>query len=223
MISGVIFDADGTLLDSTAMWMQAGVRYLKSLGIDATEALGKKMFSMTLTDSADYLKKVYQIEFSNEEIVAGINRTIRSFYQEEVQLKTGVKEFLESLKKLGIPMTLATATDREVIEDGLRHTGIYHYFEKVFTCGEVGFGKEHPEIYLQANACMRTTKEETWVFEDAVHGAKTAKNAGFLVAGVYDPISKHQQDVLKELSHIYLDDLSNFDCFYQEAKALVRA
>ncbi|MDF2838810.1 MAG: hypothetical protein K0S60_513 [Evtepia sp.] len=219
MIQGVIFDADGTLLDSTAMWMEAGIRYLDTLGISADASLGEKLFSMTLTDSAEYLRVSYQINRSNEEIAAGINQTIWSFYQEEVTLKPGAKQFLESLRKLEIPMTLATATDRELIEDGLHHTGILNYFDKIFTCEEVGLGKDWPDIYLQAKTCMGTDLEKTWVFEDAVHGAKTARMAGFMVAGVYDPISHNQQEILKHLAHIYLSDLSQFDYFYQQAIA----
>lgn len=217
MIGGAIFDADGTLLDSTAMWMGVGLRYLNTLGIKADDSLGEKMFSMSLSDSTKYLKNEYQIDLSHEEIAAGINQTIWRFYKEEVKLKAGAKEFLHSLYRLGIPITLATATDRELIEDGLRHTGILHYFDKIFTCGEVGLGKDHPEIYLQARTWMRTNMEETWVFEDAVHGAKTARAAGFMVAGVYDLISHKQQEELKQLSHIYLTDLLNFDYFYKKS------
>lgn len=217
MIKGVIFDADGTLLDSTNMWMEAGLRYLDTLGIKADAPLGERMFSMTLTDSAEYLRITYHIDRSNEEIVLGINQTIQSYYQEEVTLKPGAKQFLESLWKLGIPMTLATATDRELIEAGLQLTGILHYFEQVFTCGEVGAGKDRPDIYLQAKTCMGTNTDETWVFEDAVHGAKTARMAGFMVAGVYDPISHSQQETLRSLSHIYLPDLCQFGRFYKDA------
>lgn len=220
MIKGVIFDADGTILDSTQMWMEAGLRYLGTLGIKTDVPLGEQMFSMTLTDSAQYLKNTFQIEYSIEEIISGINQTIRSFYQSQVTLKSGVKDFIESLSALKIPMTLATATDRELIETGLKHTGIFHYFEQIFTCGEVGLGKDQPDIYLQATTYMRTKISETWVFEDAIHGAKTARMAGFMVAGVYDPISHRHQEELRELSHIYLSNLCHFDLFYEQAMKL---
>jgi HAD superfamily hydrolase (TIGR01509 family) len=217
VIEGVVFDADGTLLASTSMWMEAGLRYLQTLGIITDTSLGEKMFSMTLADSAQYLRTTYQIDRSNEEIARGINQTIQSFYQNEVTLKQGAKEFLESLYKKNIPITLATATDRELIESGLRHTGILHYFEQIFTCGEVEAGKDRPDIYLHARECMGSKLEKTWVFEDAVHAAKTARMAGFMVAGVYDPISHDHQDALRSLSHIYLSDLCQFDFFYHQA------
>jgi len=220
VIKGAIFDADGTLLESTAMWMKAGARYLSSLGIEASSSLGDKMFSMTLNDSAAFLREAFQMEESCEEIVAGINGTILQFYREDVSLKPGAKEFLEALHQLGIPMTLATATDRVVIEAGLRHTGILHYFSKVFTCGEVGLGKEHPEIYLQARAHMGSPLENTWVFEDALHGAKSAKSAGLRLAAVYDAVSERQQEALQALSDIYLPDLCDFEGFLEGTKRI---
>lgn len=218
MQTGIIFDADGTLLDSTAMWIQAGSHYLKTLGIEAHPSLGEVMFSMTLSDSAVYLKQRYPITQTPEEIIVGIHAGIHSFYREKVTSKPGVAAFLEQLHQKGIPMTLATATDRPLIEDGLRHCGLLHYFQGIFTCEEVGLGKDQPDIYLAACACMGTSVSKSWVFEDALHGARTAKAAGFRVAAVCDPISRHHAEELRALADIYLLDLYNTELFFQVSK-----
>jgi len=214
MIQGVIFDADGTILDSTAMWMEAGARYLASIGIKADPTVGEKMFSMTLTDSADYLRTLYQLTLTSEEIIAGINQSIERYYQSEVTLKPGARELIERLFHAGIPMTLATATDTHLIKTGLLHTGILPYFKGIFTCGEIGKGKDQPDIYLAARDAMGTETSATWVFEDALHGAQTAKDAGFLVAGIYDTMSHSHKRALKAICDLYLDDLCHMEAFY---------
>lgn len=216
MIQGVIFDADGTLLDSTAMWMEAGVDYLESLGIKADPSIGEKMFCMTLTDSADYLRTLYQLTLTGEEIVAGINQSIARYYRSEVTLKPGAQELIDRLWQAGVPMTLATATDTVLIKDGLQHTGILSYFKGIFTCGEVGKGKDQPDIYVAARDAMGTETGATWVFEDALHGAETAKDAGFLVAGIYDTMSHRHKNALKAICDLYLDDLCQMEHFYSK-------
>ncbi len=214
MIKGAIFDADGTLLDSMGMWDTVGVRYLRSLGIEATPGLREILFPMSLADCAIYLKEAYQLTFTTREIEDGINRTIYNFYHDEVKLKPGVKAFLTALKAHGVALTLATATDRTAILKGLERTELLPLFDAVLTCGELGVDKRSPHIYDAARDCMGTRTEETWVFEDAVHAAQTAFSAGYRVAGVADAYSN--QALLKQYSHIYLEDLTDFPAFYEK-------
>lgn len=215
MIQGTIFDADGTLLDSMGMWDHAGERYLESLGIAPRSGLREILFPLSLADCAVYLKKSYALPLSHGEIAAGINGMILNFYRDAVRLKPGAKTFLEALRRRGIGITLATATDRAVILEGLRRTGILPLFDGIYTCGELGVDKQTPDIYHLARREMGTRTEETWVFEDAVHAAKTAYAAGFPVAGVADLYS--DQKALREVSTLYLPGLTDFPGFYRRA------
>ena len=124
MIQGAIFDADGTLLDSMGMWDTVGERYLASLGIPARPGLREILFPMSLTQCAAYLKQTYGLPQSCQAIADGINESIFTFYRDEVQAKAGAKAFLEALHRQGVAVTLATATDREVILAGLRRTSL---------------------------------------------------------------------------------------------------
>jgi HAD superfamily hydrolase (TIGR01509 family) len=120
---------------------------------------------------------------------------------------------LERLSRKGVKMCLATATDRESVEFVLKKLGIDKYFSKIFTSSEVGVGKREPLIYELALEYLGTPKDETYVFEDAYYAMKTAHNAGFKVAGVYDVNVTQTVDEIKSLCDCYIarDDNYNFE------------
>lgn len=217
MITGAIFDVDGTLLDSMQVWDDAGERYLRSLGIEAEPDLGRVMFSMSMVRGAEYLKERYLPQFDTDEIISGINNTIQDFYDNQVQLKYGVKQFLDEMKKCNIKMTAATSSDRRLIEKALGRLEILNLFDRIFTCSEVGAGKSKPDIYLAAKQYMDTEISDTWVFEDAYHAIQTAKNAGFRTVGVYDASNMDAEKEIKEISDIFLYDLADFTAFMEIA------
>lgn len=93
MIRGAIFDVDGTLLDSMAIWEDAGARYLKGLGIQAQEDLGKLLFPMSLQEGAAYMKDRYDLKLSVSQIIEGVGDTVRDYYFYEAPLKNGAADF----------------------------------------------------------------------------------------------------------------------------------
>ncbi len=218
MIQGAIFDADGTLLDSMGMWETVGDRYLATLGITARPGLRAELFPLSLAECAVYLKRAYKLSLSHQAIEDGINDTIRSFYRHQVQAKAGAKEFLTALRARGVTCTLATATDRSVILEGLARTELLPLLEGVYTCGDLGMDKRSPALFHYVREQMGTEGGETWVFEDAVHAASTAFQAGYRVAGVADPYS--DQRALRKVSHLYLPDLTDFPGFYEKAQEI---
>ena len=207
MIEGAIFDIDGTILDSMPIWDQAGAIFLSKLGIEAEKNLGEKMLAMSMQEGAVYLKQNYLLNMDEEEIIAGINQAIRKFYDEEVPLKENVKQFLQEIKQGGIQMVAATASDRQLVEGALKRLGVIDYFDKIFTCTEIGAGKDKPDIYLAGSSYMGTAPENTWVFEDALHAIQTANKAGFKTVGVFDAASIKDLQAIKKASHIYLGKL----------------
>ena len=210
-IKGAIFDMDGVLLDSMPMWDHAGEMYLAGQGIQAEPDLEKVLFTMTMMKGAEYMQEHYGLELSAKEIIDGINETVRDFYANKVEPKSGVPELLRFLKRYDIPVTVATSTDRCHVEAALVRTGLMKYVDRIFTCSEVGVGKAaSPKIYEMAAEFMGTPASDTFVFEDAYHAAETAQNGGFVVVGLFDESSRDRQgDLIAHCDHYFksMDDM----------------
>ena len=217
MLKGAIFDFDGTLVDSMFIWETFGEDYLRSLGKEPKENLRETFATFTLEQAAEYYRQHYGVMLSIEEIVSGINEMVLQSYRTKVKLKSGVAEFLEKLKNQGVKMCVATVTDRFMVEEVLEKLCVREYFSEIFTCNEVGSNKETPDIYNKALSHLKTEKTETVVFEDAYYALMTAKNDGFMVAGVFDKHEKNQVQI-KANADFYIIDYTRFD-FTKQIKA----
>ena len=218
MIQGIIFDFDGTLFDSMFIWDTAGEVYLRSIGKEPEDDLQKILKPMSLLQSAEYVREKYHIPLSVEEIMDGVNRTVEGFYFHTVEPKPGVIDFLEELHRRNIKMCIATATDRYQVEAALQRCGMLRFFSKVFTCTEVGSGKDRPDIFRRAMEYLQTDRSTTVVVEDAYHAIHTAKQDGFLVVGVYDSHESRQQELLR-LVDVFLSDYFDLTSFWKFASA----
>ncbi len=213
-VTGMIFDVDGTLLDSMPVWDHSGERYLAALGIQAPASLGKILFSKTMQQGAQYIKKKYHLSQSEDEIKAGINQTVAAAYIDETELKQGVPDFLQTLRKAGIPMTVVTSADKPLILAAFRRLGLDGCFKNIFTCTEFGSGKDDPEIFYAAAEEMGSPPGSTWVAEDALYAIRTAKAAGYRIIGVSDASSRKDEPEIRKLADYFIKDyLTDISCF----------
>jgi len=215
-IKCALFDFDGTLFDSMFIWDSVGEIYLHSLGKEPKASMREDVRALSLYQSACYFQKEYDLSLSVEQIMAGINQTIEHFYIHEVLPKPGVIDFLERMKKFNVQMCIATASDRYQIEAALSRCGMEDYFEAIFTCSEVGYGKDEPVIFQNAMEHFHAERSVTIVFEDAIHAIRTAKADGFAVAAVYDK-SETRQSEIRELSDCYILDFEHTEEFWKFA------
>ena len=207
-MTGAIFDLDGTLLDSMAIWDSFGAEYLQSKNLVPPQDLYQTLKPMSLLQAVDYFKKIFQLNDTTEEMIQQFNDIIADKYKYEVTLKPHVAAFLEGLKNRNVKMCVATATDRQQAEAALKSLGIYDYFSFILTCTEVGSGKDHPEIFEQALQQLGTDKSETIVFDDALHAIITAKEAGFRVIAVHDFSANEDMEEIKKIADDYIDSFS---------------
>lgn len=208
-IQGAIFDVDGTLLDSMSIWDTIGADYLRSIGYEPRESLNEVFKNMSLLQAAEYYRREYGVTQSIDEIMDGVNAMLERFYRHEAPLKPGAAELLARLGRSGVRLCIATATDRFLVEAALERCGVLSYFGEIFTCNEIGHGKDEPVIFEAALDFLGTEKAETVVFDDALYAVRTAKQAGFPVAAVYDSHEPARAE-LRALADFYLEDLTQF-------------
>ena len=170
--------------------------------------------ALSLYQSSCYFKKEYDIDLSVEEIMEGINKTVENFYINEVLPKAGVVDFLTQMKQQGIATCIATASEYYQIEEALRRCHMEHLFDSIFTCTEVGHAKDEPIIFQKAMECFHADRENTIIFEDALHAVLTAKKDGFKVAVVFDRSEKCQTEI-QQLGDCYIADFDKTEEFWQ--------
>ena len=206
-VKGIIFDLDGTLLDSMPAWEHVGYEFLCSQGIVPQVNVDELVKTFSFQECSDYFIREFGLTCTPDEVCDGITSIIWHCYHDEVPLKPYVREFLEQVHSNGIRLCIATATSRALAECALERLGVWDYFEFLVTCDDVGAGKTDPLIYLSACERLGTSVADTVVFEDALHCAKTAKKAGFRVVAVHeDTLSEEDAKQIRLVADRYIND-----------------
>lgn len=205
-VDAVIFDLDGTLLDSLGAWENSGANYVRSLGLEPPEGLDAKLETMSLMDGARYIKELYNLPDAPEVILEKTLEPIKNRYFYDIQPMPGVREQLARLQVQGVKMVVATASHREFAERALARLGMLDYFEFIITCDEVGIGKTSPKVYEEALKRLGVMKERTLVAEDALHALQTAHNAGFKTAAIEERHSIADRHEKQAVADYYIVD-----------------
>lgn len=209
-IKAVIFDVDGTLVDSMWIWRQVDIEFLSRRGIELPEDLQKDIEGLSYTGTAEYFKERFNLPESVEEIKAEWNDMADDFYSNKIDLKEGVREILELFKEKGLKIGIATSNSRDLVNTMLLRHKIQKYFDGIRTSCEVPRSKPYPDVYLQAAKDLDVEPETCLVFEDTVAGATAAKSAGMRLVVIYDEFSAESQEHLKQISDLYVMNYQEF-------------
>lgn len=210
-IQGIVFDIDGTLLDSMGIWDDLGTRYLMSLGRKPEKNLNQILDPMTLPESTAYLKEKYQLKESTEEIRQGLHAIMASFYRNEVKCRDGVKNLLEEIRLQSIAMVLSTTGERDLAAAALKRNGIWSYFEHMFVCEDYAVSKREAKIYQIAAMWLGMEPSSVLVIEDLYQALSAAHHAGFRTAGVYDRASEKDKEKIMAVSDFCLPDFHTME------------
>lgn len=213
-IDAVIFDLDGSLVDSMWMWGEIDVEYLGRFGIALPERLQADIEGMSFSETAAYFKDRFGLADSVDQIKEDWNAMAWDKYSYEVPLKDGVHEFLEVCKERGIALGIATSNSRELVERIVAVHGLEDYFSCIMTGCDVAKGKPAPDIYLAVAAELDVDPARCLVFEDIIPGILAGKAAGMKVCAVEDAYSISQKEEKKAASDYYIKDFIHMseDC-----------
>lgn len=205
-IKAVIFDLDGTLVDSMWMWKEIDVEFLGRYGYECPKDLPREIEGMSFTETAGYFKERFALSMTLHEIKQiWIQMSIEK-YRNEVPLKMGVESFLAYLKAMNIRTGIATSNGRDMVDAVLTSLKVDGLFDQVVTACEVAAGKPAPDIYLRVAKDLCVKPEECLVFEDIPAGILAGKRAGMRVCAVEDDFSLDLTMEKRELADYYIKD-----------------
>ncbi len=205
----VIFDLDGTLVDSMWMWYNIDVEFLGRYGLPCPPDLQRSIQGMSFSETADYFKDRFSLPESTDEIKAVWEEMSFDKYKNDVPLRKGAREFLIFLKDRGIKTGVATSNGEKMVEAVLASNKVDSYFDCVKTSDDVPRGKPAPDIYQSVAKDLGVGPDECMVFEDVPAGIQAAKAAGMKVCAVEDEDAAPYRDEIKKLSDYYIHDYTD--------------
>ncbi len=206
-IQAVIFDIDGTLVDSMGVWYDIDVEYFKLLEIPMPPTIQKDIEGMSFTETAIYFKETFQLtEKTIDDIKLDWIRMAHEKYLYEIKAKPGAKEFMKFLKERGVKIGCATSNEKSLAIAALTPHGFKEKVDSVRTACEVNAGKPAPDIYLKVAEDLGVKPENCLVFEDIPNGMRAGKAAGMTVIGVEDESAKKYRTEIDEICDYFIKD-----------------
>lgn len=182
----IIFDLDGTLLDSEAAAMRAGTLAFQDLGVTVDEAFMHGMIGKDYATGARIIKARFGDLDTDRLNTQWMAHSKRLRARDGVALKPGAVELLAHLMDSGLPMALATSSHHQSAHDKLRMSDLARYFPTVVTRDSVQNGKPAPDPYLLAAKLLGLAPADCLAFEDSDTGAAAAYAAGMQVVQIPD-------------------------------------
>lgn len=208
MIKTVIFDMDGTLIDTEKYYRECWPKAMAAFGFEMSDAQALEMRSMGRPFAPIHLKKVFGESLDYHQVRNKRKELVEECIRERgIQLKPGAIEILQWLRENQIPAAVATATDMERTERYLKMLGIYEYFDRLISATMVAEGKPSPDIYLYACAEMGMEPGDCIAVEDSPNGVKSAYRAGCKVVMV--PDQSRPDAELEKMLYACVDNLND--------------
>lgn len=202
----VLFDLDGTLIDSMGLWREIDIEFCENHGFKMPEDLQKQIEGLSMYETADYFINTFNLNYSNEELMDIWNEMAEDAYRNSIELKNGAIEFLDFLKENKIKTAVATSNSKRLVNACFEGTGLKNYIDLFVTANEVAAGKPAPDVYLEAARRLDVAPEYCLVFEDIIPGIEAGHNAAMRVCAIYDSYSKDIDNIKREQSDYYIND-----------------
>jgi len=207
MIKAIIFDLDGTLIDSMSLWRQVDEEFLTNRGCEVPVDLFDYLpQGNSFIQTAQYFKDRFGLSETVDEIMQIWTTMVAGHYAKSVALKDGVIQLLERLAAKGLKLGLATSNSFELAQSALRFNGVWHYFEHASTGDMHLMGKPFPDIFLHCAKGLGVEPQECIAIEDTLSGVQAAKAAGMHTLAIFDADSMRQHEQIKALADAFCAD-----------------
>ncbi len=205
-----LFDLDGTILDSLKIWNDIDLLFFKNHNLIMGEDYHIAIAPLTLEETATYTKNTYKLDIDEEQIMKEWSDLAIKEYAENVNLKKGVKEFLDYLKNKNVHLAIATSCNEEMFKPCLERYGIVSYFEHFYTSQKLKINKSNTNFFKEILNEYKIEPDQILFFEDSLASMKCAKSLGFNVVAVMDKKWKKQKEEIIASSDDQIEDFSQF-------------
>lgn len=211
----LLFDCDGTLLDSMHIWVEPINKIFNKYGY-SFESLEKKekgiIEALPLSGMVTYISKNIAKDMTEEEVNNYFLEIVEDGYKNHLMPKDGVLEKLKEFYDHDIEMSIASSTDFKYLKLAFKRLGIDHYFTYYNTPDLLNSKKSDAKFWQSAIDNFKIDPEEIMLFDDALYAIKAAKKSGIKTCGVRDfPYNKNEWEDIKKFSDIYLEGIWDFD------------
>lgn len=205
-----LFDLDGTILDSLKIWNDIDLLFFKNHNLIMGEDYHIAIAPLTLEETATYTKNTYKLDIDEEQIMKEWSDLAIKEYAENVNLKKGVKEFLDNLKNKNVHLAIATSCNEEMFKPCLERYGIVSYFEHFYTSQNLKINKSNANFFKEILNEYKIEPDQILFFEDSLASMKCAKSLGFNVVAVMDKKWEKQKEEIIASSDDQIEDFSQF-------------
>jgi beta-phosphoglucomutase-like phosphatase (HAD superfamily) len=185
-VAGVVFDMDGLLIDTEALWRDVQLAEAEAQGLHLPLQVIQSLIGQRWQVNRRILQGHFGPEFDVEAFIAAVSGRHAATCRAGVSLKTGVVELLDLLDELALPRAIATSSDRQVVTERLGPGGLLERFHAVVTNEDCVEGKPHPEPYLNAARALDLNPADCLALEDSYSGVRSAHAAGMMTVMVPD-------------------------------------
>lgn len=213
-LQGVIFDLDGTLLDSTGMWRQVDGRLMAHYGKEVPPDLSETVQRMSIEEFSQFFVEEFDLPVTPEQIAQQVADMVAEEYREKLQLKPHVPEILDWLDQQDIPYGVATATYGELAEAALRRLHVWERLRFLLTEQNAGAPKTQPKIFQLAAQKLHLGRRQIAVVEDSLHALEGAKNGGFFTIGIADPENAPVWKEICATATVHIHDILEMKQFF---------
>lgn len=213
-LQGVIFDLDGTLLDSTGMWRQVDGRLMAHYGKEVPPDLSETVQRMSIEEFSQFFVEEFDLPVTPEQIAQQVADMVAEEYREKLQLKPHVPEILDWLDQQDIPYGVATATYGELAEAALRRLHVWERLRFLLTEQNAGAPKTQPRIFQLAAQKLHLGRRQIAVVEDSLHALEGAKNGGFFTISIADPENAPVWKEICATATVHIHDILEMKQFF---------
>lgn len=183
---GIMFDCDGTLLDSMVVWREVEDELARRAGVELSQTDTDEITTLTIPECGLFFHEHFGLGESGADVVGMIDRMMLDFYRNRAEERPGALSFVQSLADRGVRMSVVSSSPQAYLQAGLARCGFMPYLDAVVSVDDVGASKRESTVWDHARAIMGTPREFTWGMEDSAYAVRTLRDAGYRTIGIYD-------------------------------------